>query len=640
MTGEGPPSNVPPAAFGRFRVLHQIGAGSLGPVFRAEDPASQTLVVIKVLRLNLTPERARIVTDELTALQDRVPAHPGISPIVKAGIREVEPFVVSAYMPGDSLDVTLRELGPSSLAEALPRLVQLAAGLDFCADASIWHGALHPRDILISASETAIVGVGIAPILERVGVKLPVRRPYTAPEVVDGLATSAAADQYSLAAIVYEWLFGKRISGPAAPRIEVPETAGVDRTALSDAFSSALSADPGARFESSSAFVAALADATEKKTSAVVKPATSRVPPRRPRPATMTSIVPALPDDAARPVDELRPADAAPNAPASVVVPPAGGLDIPLGGTHASPGGTAAAALAPLSAGGGPPFAAGGPHFSVAKAKIVPPAAAPSLYPHVTWVNVAAGIGAAILLGSGIGYWFSHRQSTESPVTRPSVIAPPPATPAPSPTQTDATPAATPSMGPITPAPVPPDVATAAASPANGENPMAGQPTGRVLVRSTPAGAEVAVNGERRGVTPLALRDLPYGSYLVSITRQGYAGQQHQVTLNAARPSQSLEIGLAGGAGGRSSGSITTSASPVPGATQGSLLIESRPVGVTVYVDGRPAGITPIRIEHLAPGEHAVRLERSGYQAWTATVNVVPGEMARLSASLAGGQED
>jgi hypothetical protein len=149
VTGEGPPSNVPPAAFGRLRVPHQIGAGSLGPVFRAEEPALQAAGIIKVLRRSLTPERARTVADELSALQDRIPAHPGIAPSVKAGIRDVEPFVVCASVAGDSLDVTLRELGPSALPEALPRLVQIAAGLDFCADASIWHGALHPRDVLL-----------------------------------------------------------------------------------------------------------------------------------------------------------------------------------------------------------------------------------------------------------------------------------------------------------------------------------------------------------------------------------------------------------------------------------------------------------------------------------------------------------
>jgi len=599
-------------------VLHQIGAGSLGPVFRAEDPASHTSVVIKVLRLNLTPERARIVADELSALQDRIPAHPGIAPIVKAGIRDVEPFVVCAFMPGDSLDVTLRELGPSGLPEALPRLVQIAAGLDFCADASIWHGALHPRDILVSATETAIVGVGIAPILEHVGVKLPVRRPYTAPEVVEGLVTSPAADQFSLAAIVFEWLYGRRITGPAQGRIEVPELPGVDRTAMSDVFTSALAADPEGRFESSSAFIATLAHAMETTIDEPAPPGAVRMAPRRPRPVALTSIVPSLPGDSRSAValrdaignesaasdvetattariDELRPAERSAHVRR---------VELPIGARRA--------------------VAQGLP---------------------VSVLNVLTAVAAAVVIGSGVGYWFTMHPAADATdgrsVQPPSALASPPLAPTAAVGVATEAPAAGALSSPAAPtqAPAAPEVSTASANPLPGVTTgQAPAPAGRVLVRSTPAGADVVINGERRGVTPLALRELPLGVYVISVSRAGYSSQQHQVSLTASRPSQSLEISLGGGAG-VSGGSVTSSTIATPGATVGSLVIESRPVGAKVLIDGRAAGITPITLDRLAPGAHAVRLELTGHQAWTTTVSVVPGEMTRLAASLAGGQE-
>src|SRR6185436_5538588 len=43
---------APPDAFGPFRVLHQVGAGALGPVFRAFDPGRNRLVAIKLFRLD------------------------------------------------------------------------------------------------------------------------------------------------------------------------------------------------------------------------------------------------------------------------------------------------------------------------------------------------------------------------------------------------------------------------------------------------------------------------------------------------------------------------------------------------------------------------------------------------------------
>ncbi|SVE58375.1 uncharacterized protein METZ01_LOCUS511229, partial [marine metagenome] len=50
----------PPGAFGPFRVMHQIGIGVLGPVFRTYDPESDRLVAVKAFSLDFLPEQAEI----------------------------------------------------------------------------------------------------------------------------------------------------------------------------------------------------------------------------------------------------------------------------------------------------------------------------------------------------------------------------------------------------------------------------------------------------------------------------------------------------------------------------------------------------------------------------------------------------
>src|SRR5260370_11181564 len=55
---------APPDAFGRFRVLHQIGAGTLGPVFRAYEPDRERLVAIKLFRRDLPPDRVHRLVGE------------------------------------------------------------------------------------------------------------------------------------------------------------------------------------------------------------------------------------------------------------------------------------------------------------------------------------------------------------------------------------------------------------------------------------------------------------------------------------------------------------------------------------------------------------------------------------------------
>ncbi len=54
-----------------------------------------------------------------------------------------------------------------------------------------------------------------------------------------------------------------------------------------------------------------------------------------------------------------------------------------------------------------------------------------------------------------------------------------------------------------------------------------------------------------------------------------------------------------------------TDEEPSPGAP--SLRILSDPEGATVYLDGRRAGTTPITIEGVQPGNHLLRVEKSGY---------------------------
>jgi hypothetical protein len=148
-------------------------------------------------------------------------------------------------------------------------------------------------------------------------------------------------------------------------------------------------------------------------------------------------------------------------------------------------------------------------------------------------------------------------------------------------------------------------------------------------VRSTPAGAEVFVDGERRGVTPLTLRDLRLGAHTVRVTRSGYAPAEERLTLDAGRPSRAVELALV-------STAQAAGAAGAPGgeATAGSLVVDSRPAGARVLVGGVPVGATPVTLTALRPGDHAVRIERTGYVTINATARVEAGVRTRLAVSL------
>jgi hypothetical protein len=66
--------------------------------------------------------------------------------------------------------------------------------------------------------------------------------------------------------------------------------------------------------------------------------------------------------------------------------------------------------------------------------------------------------------------------------------------------------------------------------------------------------------------------------------------------------------------------------------------IDSRPRGARVTLDGRALGSTPLRVPELPAGGHRVLIELAGYRPVTSTVNIVNGELTRLTLTLEEGR--
>ena len=215
------------------------------------------------------------------------------------------------------------------------------------------------------------------------------------------------------------------------------------------------------------------------------------------------------------------------------------------------------------------------------------------------------------LVGLGLAWMLLGRAANRAPVAASDTAAPPPiatGVPAPAPADSAHDAGVAPASpggegmapqvaGPSTPAPAP-AVASAppparpeakpAAAPATAR-PPAPPARGQLVVRSTPAGARVEVNGRVRGQTPLTLRDLPLGALAIRVIRDGYETERRRVTLTASRASQSLDVPL---------GRATTPAPAAKASSEfvGSVRFETRPAGARVYLDGRQVGTTPTEV--------------------------------------------
>lgn len=155
-----------------------------------------------------------------------------------------------------------------------------------------------------------------------------------------------------------------------------------------------------------------------------------------------------------------------------------------------------------------------------------------------------------------------------------------------------------------------------APGPGGGPGPAPPQATGVLRVVTTPAGAAVYVDAEKKGVAPVTLEGLPAGEHSLLITKEGYVDLAKAVTVQAGRPTLVREK-LA-----RQSGTIE---------------ITSVPGGAVVMLDGkRQRGVTPLTINGAKVGRHEVRVSLKGHETWVNEIEVHASSTVRVMADLAG----
>jgi hypothetical protein len=595
-------------------------------VFRGYDPERERLVAIKLFKLDLAPERVHQLIAELEHIISADLSHPGLIAPIAAGIADVSAFLATDYVAADSLDLTIRENGAAAPARAVDVVSTLAAALDSVAGLGLVHGAMHPRDILLSDDEIRLTGVGIARALERIGVSPPVRRPYTAPERIAGAQWDRRADVFSLAALAYELLWGRRLSGTGDRVGEgMTEIKGGNATGLKRVFARALDDDPANRFDTATEFAEALKTALPgvRTAAAPVKrrPLRREIEPRLPLDIVAAPPVDAHPEfdlDAAnlRAAEEQRFVDVEmapsmpPESPEQLVAHHAG---------DPGPGLFAAPRTVPDTPTGPP----AGMITSGPDSLTVLDRSRSAVWP------LALALMLGIVLGFAAGFGFR--------TMRPDAASTPAAVPAPGREFTEGT---------VPPAA--PPVASATAPDSGAKRDVAKAPAvprpdlvGRLLIRSTPAGARVFVDDRDVGRTPAAVRDVAVGAHRVRVVHDGYVTQERSVTISRKRPTQALTIGLKRPPTAKNM-KVAPAAVPRPAAAPqrtiagvgGALVVDSRPEGAKVFLDGKLVGTTPMSLPSIAAGEHTVRLEREGYKNWSSTLRVAGPGQNRVTASL------
>jgi eukaryotic-like serine/threonine-protein kinase len=214
------------AHVGPYEILALLGAGGMGEVYRSRDPSLKRDVAIKVIPAYWSRDPERLRRFELEAQAAAALNHPNIVSIFHVGQHEGSPYIVTELLQGETLRDPLQK-GPMRLREAIDLAIDIARGLAAAHSASIVHRDLKPENLFLTKDgRVKILDFGIAKLRQvqspnSDGATVTLREEtdpgqvlgtvgYMSPEQVRGQAADERSDIFSLGAILYEMLTGKR----------------------------------------------------------------------------------------------------------------------------------------------------------------------------------------------------------------------------------------------------------------------------------------------------------------------------------------------------------------------------------------------------------------------------------------------
>jgi len=216
---------------GPYEIQSAIGAGGMGEVYRGRDTRLDRIVAVKILPSHLSESgEARQRFDREARTISSV-NHPNICTLYDVGHQDGIDYLVMEFLQGETLGDRLRK-GPLPIEQVLRHGIEICDGLDRAHRSGVVHRDLKPGNIMLTKTgaklmdfglaKASVVGADPASGLTATLSTPPGSQPlttqgtvvgtfqYMAPEQVEGKEADARSDIFSLGAVLYEMVTGKR----------------------------------------------------------------------------------------------------------------------------------------------------------------------------------------------------------------------------------------------------------------------------------------------------------------------------------------------------------------------------------------------------------------------------------------------
>ncbi|MBL8856206.1 MAG: serine/threonine protein kinase [Planctomycetaceae bacterium] len=198
-----------------YEITGVIGAGAMGVVLKAIDPALDRIVALKVMAQHLASHATARKRFEREAKAAAAVLHPNVIPIYAVSSGGAMPYLVMAYIRGGSLQKRIDRDGALNTGEILRIGSQIAAGLAAAHDQGLVHRDIKPENIMLGegVERVTLTDFGLARSVDDASVTqhgtIAGTPQYMSPEQARGESVEQASDLFSLGSVLYTLCTGR-----------------------------------------------------------------------------------------------------------------------------------------------------------------------------------------------------------------------------------------------------------------------------------------------------------------------------------------------------------------------------------------------------------------------------------------------